>query len=222
MSTFLGKTLLSTAAFATGFAVFARPWKEDSRTVNTRSLDEQRLDIIKDIKNTKGYELLVNDRKFAFDSHSSRIPKTYRHQYVSQGLFFGPRQLEIDPLVFVNNEDNELQAYYHIGDKMASYDGKIHNGVLSTMIDESLSFCGFPCLPSKRGVTAKLSIEFLDHVQPDSTIVLKAKVRESKGRKVIIDGHIETVADKPVKIAQAECILVEPKWFKYFTWLSLF
>lgn len=222
MTSLITKTLLSTTFFAAGFATFATPWKQDSKDINTRSVEDQRKEILQDIKLSENYKDLIKNPDYAFDTHSSRIPKTYQGHFVSQGLFFGPKHLEIDPMVFVNAKDHELQAYYHIGEKMCSYDGKIHNGVLSTIIDESLTFCGFPLLPSKRGVTARLSIDFLAHIKPDSTVILKAKVKEHKGRKVVIEGHIETVGANPVKIAQAECILVEPKWFKYFAWLKLF
>jgi hypothetical protein len=222
MASILRKALLSGTFFAVGFATFARPWKEDSKEANTRTLEEQRKEILHDIQSSENYKRLINDSDYVHGAHSSRVPKPYRHNFVSQGLFFGPQHLEIDPLVFMNSKENELQAYYHIGEKLCSYDGKIHSGVLSTVIDESLTSCGFPLLPSKRGVTAKLSINFKDHIKPDSTVILKAKVREHKGRKVIIDGHVETVGPNPIRIAEAECILVEPKWFKYFSWLNLF
>ena len=101
---------------------------------------------------------------------------------------------------------------------------QIHNDVVSTILDECLCACGFSKLPSKKGVTAKLSIDFLNQARPESTVVLRAKVTEAKGRKVVIQGRLELLAaaaHESIPIASAECVLVEPKWFKYFSWLQL-
>ncbi|QEL62169.1 hypothetical protein SBP28_004180 [Candidozyma auris] len=96
----------------------------------------------------------------------------------------------------------------------------LHNGITATILDEGLCACGFSSLPSKRGVTANLTIDFKNQAQPQSTVVLRAKVAEAKGRKVVIDGTLSTfpthLGEKPMEIASAKCVLVEPKWFKYF------
>ncbi|CDR37302.1 CYFA0S01e09428g1_1 [Cyberlindnera fabianii] len=219
----IGKSLLAGGSFAIGFASFARAWPEyPDPTKDKRALTGQRADVLESLKSNPQFTKLMGNADFVSDVHSSRIPKPHQNLMVSQGLLFGPNHLEIDPIVFINRKDNELQSFYHLGKDLTSYDGVIHNGVLSTIIDESLTFCGFPLLPSKRGVTAKLAVNFIEHVEPDSTIILKAKVKEHKGRKVVIEGFIETLDPSPVKVATAECILVEPKWFKYFSWLQLF
>lgn len=222
MSSLIKRSVISTVCFAAGFASFAKAWPSDSVSDNLKRIDEQRVDIIDKIKNSNNYKELTSNHKFISNVHSSRVPKAHQVNHVTQGLLFGPQHLEIDPIVFINEADSELQAYYHLGKGLTSYDGKIHNGVLSTLLDELLCFCGFPLLPSKRGVTARLSIDFINHANPDTTVLLKAKVKEHKRRKVVIEGHIETIEKKPKIIAKANCILVEPKWFKYFSWLSLF
>lgn len=89
-----------------------------------------------------------------------------------------------------------------------------------------------PRLPSKRGVTAKLNLKFNREIPADSTVILTATVRESKGRKCIIDGELQIFSDKVHTLpslwgekepnVEAECILVEPKWFKYFSRLNMF
>lgn len=222
MAHYFNRVVFSAVGFAGGFAAFARVWPEDSRELNSKRLTEQRVEILDNIKKSSNYIKLLRDENYTGDVHSSRIPRLHQKNHVSQGLLFGPQHLEIDPLVFTNRKDQELQAYYHLGPKLSSYDGYIHNGVISTILDELLCYCGFPELPSGRGVTARLSIDFLENLKPDSTVLLKAKVKEVKGRKVVIGGYIETVEKHPRKVAEANCILVEPKWFKYFKWLNLF
>lgn len=123
--------------------------------------------------------------------------------------------------------DRSMYSFCHLGSSLTGDDNKIHNGIISTLLDESLCFCGFDKLPSKRGVTAKLTIDFKNKAPPNSNIMLIANVTETKGRKCIIKGHVETIPeinskDKPIHVADAICILVEPKWFKYFGWVDLF
>jgi len=222
MSHYIKRVVFSSAFFAAGFAGFAKVWPEDSKELNSKRLTEQRVEVLDTITKSQNYIKLLRDENYTGDVHSSRIPRLHQVNHVSQGLLFGPQHLEIDPIVFTNRKDGELQAYYHLGKKLTSNDGNIHNGVISTIMDELLCYCGFPELPSGRGVTAKLSIDFIQHVKPDSTILLKAKVKEVKGRKVVIGGHVETVEKHPKIVAEADCILVEPRWFKYFQWLKLF
>lgn len=135
---------------------------------------------------------------------------------------------------------------YHLGAELGNRDGNVHKGLLSLLLDEALCYCGFPLLPSKRGVTARLSLEFLEDIPVDTTIMLKASVKEIKGRKCIIEGHLEQFpSESPSKngiknwnllriwgsndkrevakkFANANCVLVEPTWFKYFKWLDMF
>ncbi|KAH3685430.1 hypothetical protein WICPIJ_003588 [Wickerhamomyces pijperi] len=182
MSQFLKKTIFSGVLFTTGFVAFAKAWPANSIEHNQRKSQEQRQEIIEKLQLNTQFNILQQNKDFTSLTHSSKIPKAHQTNHVSQGLLFGPQQLEIDPIVFVNEKDQEL----------------------------------------KRGVTAKLTIDFKDRVKTDATVLLKAKVVESKGRKVVIAGHIETVDENPEVIATANCILVEPKWFKYFSWLSMF
>ncbi|KAH3664358.1 hypothetical protein WICMUC_005743 [Wickerhamomyces mucosus] len=222
MSSAIRKSIFSGVLFTTGFALFAKAWPANSIEHNQRPTEDQRIEVLNKIKDNHNFKNLLNNQDVTVLTHSSKIPKVHQTSHVSQGLLFGPQRLEIDPIVFMDEKNKELHAYYHLGKNLASFDGKIHNGVISTILDEFLCFCGFPYLPSKRGVTAKLSIDFLERVEPDATILLRAKVIEHKGRKVIIGGHVETLDAVPKKLAEANCVLVEPKWFKYFGWLPIF
>ncbi|ODQ78455.1 hypothetical protein BABINDRAFT_24586, partial [Babjeviella inositovora NRRL Y-12698] len=153
---------------------------------------------------------------------SHRIAKLHQDYHVGMGLLYGPSKLEIDPILFINKEARELTSFYHLGSNLvAAEDGKIHNGLLATLIDESLCVAGFPYLPAGKGVTAKLSINFHKQIKGDTTVVLNAKVAELKGRKCVIRGTIQE-AGKSVILADAECILVQPKWFKYISKLQIF
>ncbi|ODV58306.1 Mrx3p ASCRUDRAFT_26300, partial [Ascoidea rubescens DSM 1968] len=167
-----------------------------------------------------------NDKEFIGGRVSSAIPKSYQTNQVSQGLLYGSNKIDIDPIYFLNKQEGVLKGFYHVGSDLNNKNSRLHNGIVSIMLDEGLCYCGFNRLPSKRGVTAKLSIDFVNEIKTDATLVLRAKIVSSKGRKVVIDGHVETLPlneyEAPIRVANANCILVEPRWFKYFRWVKVF
>lgn len=185
-----------------------------------RAADEQHVTCLQTIRKLPLYQKLSDDPLFKLSQHSALIPKAHLENHVGQGFLFGPKHLEVDPIVFTNRTDKTLVGFYHLGKNLVGYDEKIHNGLIATLLDETLCFCGFPFLPNKRGVTARLSVDYLGKAERDSAVVLYAKVVQQKGRKCIIDGNIETVDGR--EIARARCVLVEPKWFKFFKFIPMF
>lgn len=212
-------------AFGVGIAGFPRDWRaghpQDTKLLHINE------EVLRQIQSTKEYKQLESNKSLRQYNSSNAFPGQHHNNYVGTGLLFGPDLFEIDPIVFIDEEKGELTSFYHLGDKLISQDGQIHNGVVSTILDEGLCAAGFPLLPAKKGVTAKLLIDFKNQAPPQSTVVLRAKVKEAKGRKVVIGGYLETLplddnkAEKPLLIAESTCILVQPKWFKYFTWLQI-
>lgn len=223
MSLLIKKGIGSLVAFATGYGA-VHLTSDNSSLFLPRPEDQQKLQFIAEIKASKEYKLLENNPKFSLNSHSSTIPVSYRQNHVGQGLLYGLDHFEIDPLVFINKEDGELVGFYRIGKKLVDKSGYLHHGILGLMLDEGLCFCGFPKLPHNRGVTGKLDLAYDANVKLNETLVLKAKVVESKGRKAVIDGHVAVLkgGKEGTILARGHCVLVEPKWFKYIDWLDLF
>lgn len=238
--------LLPAAGFTTGFLLFMKGWPEDKRSIlftdpttkkdlhESKPLSSQRQDIIDQIKNLPLYKELQDNPDVKFLTQSQRVPKGHRPYHVGQGQLFGEAKLEIDPIIFHNTQDHSVVIFYHLGDSLKSHKSKfISNGVSSLLLDEGLCYCGFPLLPSKRGVTAKLLLNFKKEIPVDTTVVLKAKVLESKGRKCVIDGSLESLPKGKNMLnfgsrndfdtyATGHCILVEPKWFKYLKNIHIF
>lgn len=210
-------------ALGVGIAGFPREWRSGSLPCS--KLLHINEDVLTKIQATEEYKKLADNKALKQYNSSHAFPGQHHRNYVGTGLLFGPDLFEIDPIVFIDEEKGELTSFYHLGDKLISQDGQIHNGVVSTILDEGLCSAGFPLLPAKKGVTAKLLIDFKNQAPPQSTVVLRAKVKEAKGRKVVIQGYLETLPfdgkEKPLLIAESSCILVQPKWFKYFTWLQI-
>lgn len=196
------------------FGVF--PLRKSSFMQDTTANNEE---IMATIKQSTLFQKLDNDDAFTCFRGRQQLPNQHHRNLVTAGLLFGKGLLEIDPIIF-DNTKGEYYSFNHIGDKLISDDGKVHNGITATLLDEGLCGAGFPFLPSKKGVTANLSINFENQIPPASNVVLKAKVIEHKGRKVKIAGSLQTLSDDPITIATATCVLVEPKWFKYFSWFQ--
>ncbi|CAI4037156.1 hypothetical protein SMKI_02G0190 [Saccharomyces mikatae IFO 1815] len=254
--------ILPTAGFTLGIGAFVKAWPDDagvlslndpqmpaelmSATKSRQPMELQNMDILTQVEKSKVYKLLVQDDKMHHILFSEKIPSGHRDYHVGQGLLFGKGKLEIDPLVFHDLDRGELTVIYHLGAELGNRNGNVHKGLLSLLLDEALCYCGFPLLPSKRGVTARLSLEFLEDIPINTTIMLKASIKETKGRKCVIEGHLEEFPSEtfskngnrgwsllgfwssnakqeaPRKFAKADCILVEPTWFKYFKWLDMF
>lgn len=171
------------------------------------------------IKQNPLYQSLSQDPSFTIQDARKEFPKQHHNNLVTAGLLYGDKLFEIDPIVFTNNK-GKLYAFHYIGEKLVSEDGKVHNGITSTLLDEGLCATGFPLLPSKKGVTAKLEIDFINQAPANSPVLLQAQVVEHSRRKVVIEGSLQTLNAPPVTIATANCVLVEPRWFKYVSWLQ--
>ncbi|AGO13601.1 AaceriAGL278Cp [[Ashbya] aceris (nom. inval.)] len=212
--------VLPLAGFAAGFLAFGQPWpatETPGERTAKRPLSGQRVEVLEELEQMEEFRRLV--REHGGVSHSEIIPAGHRNNNVMQGLLFGDAHMEIDPVMFYDEENREFTAFYHLGHKLADEKESVHKGVLALMLDEALCFCGFPALPNKMGVTARLAIDYEREVPVDSTVVLRAAVQEVKGRKCVIRGTLEALprrgeTEPPVVYARAECVLVEPKWFK--------
>lgn len=242
---------LPTAGITCGFLAFVKAWPDESKSLtledpqsesNQRNgayeripLTLQRQDILEKISKLHLYKELMENNNVDHEVQSEKIPSGHRPYHVGQGQLFGPSKLEIDPLIFRDDITKSLVVFYHLGAGLSNENNKIHKGIVSLLLDEGLCYCGFPSLPNKRGVTAKLSLDFKKDIPADTTVVLRAKINELKGRKCVIDGTLEAIPKKNIfqyvlgmepshgeTYVSAKCILVEPKWFKYLGWLHIF
>ena len=70
-----------------------------------------------------------------------------------------------------------------------------------------------------------MKVNFQEKLAPGSSFVLTAKVDQARGRKVKINGKLEVLSRRGATgptVADATCLLVEPKWFKWLNWVDLF
>lgn len=202
-------------AFTIGLVAFPREYQRNSAPPFVSNQE-----ILSKIESTSEYKLALTDPNATKHTASEAFPHQHRKNYVTTGILSGESYFEIDPVCFVNSNRKEFTSFHHLGSKLILSDGQIHNGIVSTLLDEGLCACGFPSLPVKKGVTGSLSIDFKNQAKPESNVVLKAKVVQVKGRKVVIEGNLSDL-DTGEEIASAKCVLVQPKWFKYLAWVNV-
>lgn len=184
-------------------------------------------------------ELVENEKtkklqnKWKEERYYDAIPLLHKGHMVTSSLLKGNGALTVEPLIFQDTDQGELVVFYHVGDRVDGHHGIVHGGFLATLIDEGLTRCGFPSLPHKYGVTASLEMNYRAPTPSNSYIVLKGKVQDVKGRRVITKGTLETlpnyhidektgksvVDNKPTTLVEGNMVLVEPKWAKYFLWM---
>ncbi|TID20365.1 hypothetical protein CANINC_003610 [Pichia inconspicua] len=223
--TFRGGLYLT--SLGAGFALCARPWPDSPLFAKPMELVKEkrsRDNLIQHFK-SKGYDdvtmfddyqRILNNENFRVIELDQMIPEAHRYNQVTQGL------LNLNnPIVLINRKEGELVMFGKAdNENIIGHDNKVHNGIITILLDETTCFCGFDKLPSKRGVTAKLDLNFYGKIQPNSRFVLKTKVEEARGRKVTIKGTV--ISAEGDRLADAKCLLVEPRWFKYFNWVELF
>lgn len=219
MFRFVSRSTTPFVALAVGFAAF--PYRKSVRDTKLQHIND---DVAQKILSSPQVQQLANDPQWEQVISSNAFPQQHKQNYVSRGLLMGPDLFEIDPVIYMNRDQGEFVGYYHLGSQLVSQDGRIHNGVVSTLLDEGLCSCGFPRLPSTKGVTAQLALKFINEADPDTTVVLRAKIVEARGRKVVSAGTLESYdpdSKKPAQvIAEGRVVLVEPHWFKWFRWVQ--
>jgi Thioesterase superfamily len=89
------------------------------------------------------------------------------------GTLNGLGRVSVAPIAFSDGEGTEFYAVLHIGRDVCGQDGYVHDGLLATILDESLARCCFPALPNRIGVTANLNIDYRKSIPVDSYLLVK-------------------------------------------------
>jgi 3'-phosphoadenosine 5'-phosphosulfate synthase len=84
--------------------------------------------------------------------------------------------------------------------------------MLATMLDEGFANCCSAAFPNKNGMTANLNINYRAPVFASNFVVLRANTTKVQGRKIWVEGHIETLVtegEKPVVLVEASALFIE-------------
>ncbi|SSD58739.1 uncharacterized protein SCODWIG_00500 [Saccharomycodes ludwigii] len=240
--------LLPTLGFTTGVITFIKPWptlsKDEINKIKSNTFTNE--DVLSRLQKETLPEIIESSKKenstTTVVSQGQLLPLPHHKYHIGKALLSRKGQIEIDPIITRNSE--EVNAIFHFGSGLINEKGYIHKGIVALAMDEVLCYCGFPHLPSKKGVTAKLDLEYLQDIPSDTTVLLNCKVKEVKGRKCVITGELISLPNSyngnshwydniffgnnrnnkkdSTVYATGKCILVEPKWFKYLKWIDIF
>ena len=145
-----------------------------------------------------------------------RFPESHRQHSLTAGTLAGPGKFPVAPFIYV--DDKNLVELTYVGTDMCGHTGIVHGGLVATILDEGLAWCGFGSLPNKIGMTAYLNISYKKPIPAGSYLVLRAETIKSERRKVWVKGTIEALpkdgkSEKEVFV-EAEALYIEPKWVK--------
>ncbi|KAJ7434310.1 HotDog domain-containing protein [Mycena galericulata] len=142
----------------------------------------------------------------------AHLPPEGRVNKLTSGTLRGPGKLALFPLARVRRDEREAVVFVHLGRGLCGHDGIVHGGLLATLLDEALARNAFMHLPDKVGVTATLSLNYRAPTRADQFVVLKTKLLEAKGRKVVVAGRVEDLDG--TLLVEAEALFVQPRYAK--------
>ncbi|KAJ5734909.1 thioesterase [Penicillium malachiteum] len=125
----------------------------------------------------------------------------------------GHDRLPLSPFIWSDGEGKRVVCICYFGLGLADFKKTVHRGVLATLVDEILGLVCSLALSNGYGVTGNLTIDYRSALPTNSYVVLRANVVKVDGRKVFVDGSVETLAviedQQPKAIAHAKGIYLE-------------
>lgn len=109
----------------------------------------------------------------------------------------------------------ETRNLFSLGSGLTGYEGLLHGGITTLMIDEAMGMILQLNAYARNGeitslfVTAYLKTTFLRPIPTPSIISISAKLRERKGRKMYIDATVEDEAGEVLATAEALWLLLK-------------
>ncbi|KAJ5963428.1 thioesterase family protein [Penicillium vulpinum] len=111
---------------------------------------------------------------------------------------FGPGKITVDPVVFLDESCKSLIQIFHLGPKLAGWPGRLHGGLLATMIDESFGLCSPFEMPKRIPITVRLEINYQNPSPPNELYILEAKLvrLEDSTRTGWVEGTLRVLNEK--------------------------
>ncbi|HOO97333.1 MAG TPA: PaaI family thioesterase [Caldisericia bacterium] len=98
--------------------------------------------------------------------------------------------------------ENCVEALYLMTDQFEGWDGVIHGGIISTMLDEAMSHAVFRLL-GETVVTAEMNVRFVKPLRVGHHVKLVGRVESQKGRVINTSAEIVDLDDGGVVVARA-------------------
>jgi uncharacterized protein (TIGR00369 family) len=102
-----------------------------------------------------------------------------------------------------DNEEKAAWAEIAVPEKFCGWEGIIHGGIISTLLDEIMAYSAFT--HDEKGVTGEISVRFRKPMPSNKTVRVEGCVESERGRILCTTGKI-TLGD--VLIAEATAKMV--------------
>ncbi|EHA50915.1 hypothetical protein MCOR07_011173 [Pyricularia oryzae] len=143
-----------------------------------------------------------------------KLPPEWRSHSLTAGTLMGPALVGVPPFDWSETDGKSYVQIAHVGEDLCGYPGIIHGGFLATMLDEGLARCCLPAVSNTIVLTANLNIDYRAPCKANQYIVLRAKTVKVEGRKVSVEGRLETLVEPgetPLLLAEAKALFISPK-----------
>lgn len=143
--------------------------------------------------------------------HSHTSKSDLRHSFIGRTLM-GPGRIVVSPFTWIKTDGSSLIQISYLGLDLCGHPGIVHGGMLATMLDEGFANCCSAAFPNKNGMTANLNINYRAPVLARTYIVLRVNMTKMHGRKIWVEGQIETLVtegEKPVLMVEASALFIE-------------
>jgi uncharacterized protein (TIGR00369 family) len=94
-----------------------------------------------------------------------------------------------------------------IAENFVGYEGFVHGGIVSTLLDEAMGWAVFEAL-GRYGVTRKLAVEFRRPVMASTELTVSARIIEQEGTTVGTEAAIKDSRGRILASGSAEWVLV--------------
>jgi acyl-coenzyme A thioesterase PaaI-like protein len=92
-------------------------------------------------------------------------------------------------LEFVHKPDGSLTAILNNEKKFRGYHNRLHGGIISVLFDAAMTHCLFA--KGFSGVTASLTINFQQSVDPNLPVEVNCHITKSKSRLFLLEGYLK-------------------------------
>ncbi|CAK7901350.1 hypothetical protein CAAN1_11S02542 [[Candida] anglica] len=162
-------------------------------------------------------QTLVGPRKISYRSPSS---------YVIDPIYLETEKVVAEDLY--GKGQNYSYTFLHFGDELSGHKALIHGGLLATILDELTCRLAFQNFPSRKGVTASLSLSYKKPCYVNSYVLVRCEVTKKSGRKCWVKGSIyglnleqlnensdqSAIENAENLLTECECLVIEPRWVK--------
>ncbi|KAJ9056837.1 hypothetical protein DSO57_1028814 [Entomophthora muscae] len=173
------------------------------------------LEIVKELEKEKRYlsEPEVTGYKQIPRYFSSEVRKEFSNQgSLTQATFRGPFRVPFPPSVYYHEALKQSVEVCFIGNQLSDENGNIHEGALTSLLDESFARVAFQQFRTPHMFTANLSIRFKHQLSENSYFKIVTKLAskaEQKSYKAILEARILDLSEK--EIATATAVFLVPK-----------